>query len=177
MERECYKKQSEILITAEKLSQANLDGFDSLELRTADHSAIVIPGEMTAVELLETYTALQSLCSDLMSHFLTTCSKCDKCGQSVPCELMTAPILPEVIVPVEDMIEAGIEPGCRLTCSADPENNRLIVQESNEGYSLADVNPTIIQVFRNTDVCLRDLERLVEDDPIIYPEFQSEDLI
>lgn len=173
MEKECYKNHKELLITAEKLNQADLEGFDNLELRTASHSIIILPGEMSAVELLATCTDLKAICADLMLHILMSCSDCDKCGKSTPCELMTAPILPEVMVPVEDMIEAGIEPGHRLTCVADPENNRLIVQESEDGYSLTDIDAVIIDTFRDAELCLRDLKELIEEDPIVYPGFKG----
>lgn len=83
-----FEKQNEVIIRAETLEQSNLAGFDRLELHCLDHVAAVIPGEMTAMELISASEALQKLAADLLLVLLQACSACDNCGQEEPCELM-----------------------------------------------------------------------------------------
>ena len=51
MKQRLFEQKNEITIPAADLEQANLMGFDRLELHLLDQAAVVIPGEMTAREL------------------------------------------------------------------------------------------------------------------------------
>ena len=64
-------------------------GVDRLELHLLDQAAVVIPGEMTARELIEVGESLLKLTFSLGDVLLESCSDCDNCGQQKPCAFMT----------------------------------------------------------------------------------------
>ncbi len=55
-------------------------GFDRLELHLLDQAAVVIPGEMTARELIEVGESLLKLTFSLVDVLLESCSDCDNCA-------------------------------------------------------------------------------------------------
>lgn len=88
MKQRLFEQKNEITIPAADLEQANLMGFDCLELHLLDQAAVVIPGEMTARELIEVSESLLKLTFSLVDVLLESCSDCDDCGQQEPCELV-----------------------------------------------------------------------------------------
>lgn len=89
MKQRLYEQKNEIMIPAADLERANLMGFDRLELHLLDQVAVVIPGEMTARELIEVGESLLKLTNELIGIILKSCSDCDNCGQQKPCAFMT----------------------------------------------------------------------------------------
>ena len=89
------EKQNEVVIRAGDLERSNLSVFDRLELHCLNYAAAVIPGEMTAMELISASETLQKLAADLLLVLLQACSACDNCGQEEPCELMGECTMPE----------------------------------------------------------------------------------
>ena len=85
MKQRCSEQNHEIAIPAEDLEEAGLAGFDRLELHLLDQAAVVIPGEMTAGELIGVSASLLKLASELIDNLLGACSDCDNCGGQGPC--------------------------------------------------------------------------------------------
>lgn len=83
--------------------------FRQLEVHLLNYAAIVIPGEMTAMELIQAGKALNGMAVRLLSVVAKSCPRCDSCGMNEPCELITDEIYPKVIIPAEDLLAAGIE--------------------------------------------------------------------
>lgn len=52
---------NEVHISVAELERANLTEWERLELHLLDQAAVVIPGQMTVMELLRTVEVLQSL--------------------------------------------------------------------------------------------------------------------
>ena len=90
-----FEKQNEVTIRAENLERSNLTMSDRLELHCLDYAVVLIPGEMTAMELISASEALQKLAAELLNVLLEACSACDNCGQEEPCELMGECTMPE----------------------------------------------------------------------------------
>ena len=73
MKQRQFDQRNEIMISAEELEQANLTGFDRLELHLLNQAVVIFPGEMTASELIEvsdslltvsyTHLTLPTICS------------------------------------------------------------------------------------------------------------------
>lgn len=159
---------SEVLITGANLEQTNLSDFEQLEVHLLNYAAVVIPGEMTGKELIQASQSLQQLASELLMTIVKSCAPCNSCGREDPCELMTDTILPDVAVPYEELIEAGIDPDSKLSCEADPENHRILVFEAEEGFDLSDVDPDILEIFRECGICLQNLDEKLKRNIVIY---------
>ena len=61
MKQRQFDQRNEIMISAEDLDQANLAGFDRLELHLLNQAVVIFPGEMTAGELIEVSDSLLKL--------------------------------------------------------------------------------------------------------------------
>ena len=81
MKQRQFDQRNEIMISAEELEQANLTGFDRLELHLLNQAVVIFPGEMTASELIEVSDSLLKLVTGLVDRLLKSCSDCDNCGQ------------------------------------------------------------------------------------------------
>ena len=86
--KKCVMNESaEIYISAVDIEAANLNEWQSLELHLLDQAAVVIPGEMTVMEVVRTVESLQGLASDLLAAIGNACEKCDGCNVELLCNL------------------------------------------------------------------------------------------
>ena len=67
MNKFVMNEPSEVFISAADLEAANLNEWERLELHLLDQAAVVIPGEMTVMEVIRTAESLQGLASDLLA--------------------------------------------------------------------------------------------------------------
>lgn len=159
---------SEIHISAVDLETANLNEWERLELHLLDQAAVVIPGEMTVMEVIRTVESLQGLASDLLAAIGNACEKCDGCNVELLCDLMKGEIRPEVSIPPEVLEEAGADPDCKLACEVDPESGAIHVVEADYRYDLSDVSPALLNTFRECGICLNDLEMKLKEETFVY---------
>ena len=68
MKQRQFDQRNEIMISAEELEQANLTGFDRLELHLLNQAVVIFPGEMTASELIEVSDSLLKLVTGLVDR-------------------------------------------------------------------------------------------------------------
>ena len=168
MARSIENLLNEVHISAAELENANLSEWDHLELHLLDQAAVVIPGQMTVMELIRVTEALQGLASDLLSAIGAVCESCDNCQMAEPCQLMTEPIQPEVSVPGYALENAGLDENCKLTCSAAQGSGVIQVIEADYRYDLADLRPDLLDLFRECGICMRDLEDKLIQEAIVY---------
>lgn len=162
------ENQIEICITAENLETANLSEWERLELHLLDQAAVVIPGHMTVIEVIRVMEALQGIVSDLLSAVTEACGLCDNCQMDKPCELMTGPILPKIRIPGSVLEEAGLDPDCKLVCTAEQGRGEVRVTEAEYHCDLTDLRPDLLNMFRECGVCLSDLDDKLNHDVIVY---------
>ena len=157
-----FEKRNEVIVRAEDLEQSNLTGFDRLELHCLDHAAAVIPGEMTAMELISASEMLQKLAADLILVLLQACSVCDNCGQKEPCELMCENAVSE------EPDSKGEEPFD--TNITDPLDFGDQPTDYDDGYALSDISPDMRKLLRESGVCMLNLKEALRNDLLIYSE-------
>ena len=158
----------EVHISAVDLEAANLNEWERLELHLLDQTAVVIPMEMTIMEVIRTAESLQGLASDLLAAIGAACEKCDGCNVELLCNLMKGEVRPEVSIPPEVLEEAGADPDCKLACEVDPESGAIHVVEADYRYDLTDVPPTLLETFRDCGMCLNDLEEKLKEEVVVY---------
>ena len=168
MKKIIKNEPNEVFISAANLEAANLNEWERLELHLLDQAAVVIPGEMTVMEVIRTAESLQGLASDLLAAMGKSCEKCDGCNVELLCNLMKGEIRPEVSIPPEILAEAGADPDCKLTCEVDPESGAIHVVEADYRYDLTDVPPTLLDIFRECGICLNDLEAKLKEEAVVY---------
>ena len=118
MIKKIEQSPAEVYISAADLEYANLNEWEDLELHLLNQTAVVIPGQMTAMELIQTAEALQGLAADLLAALGKACELCDSCQSDMLCDLMKGEIRPEVGVPDYVLEEADLDPDYKLTFPA-----------------------------------------------------------
>lgn len=159
---------SEIHISAADIEIANLNEWERPELHLLDQAAVVIPREMTVMEVVRTAESLQGLASDLLTAIGNACEKCDGCNVELLCNLMKGEIRPEVSIPPEVLAEAGTDPDSKLACEVDPESGTIYVVEADYRYDLTDISSTLLDIFRECGICLDDLETKLKEEAVVY---------
>ena len=156
------EKQNEVVIRAGDLERSNLSVFDRLELHCLNYAAAVIPGEMTAMELISASETLQKLAADLLLVLLQACSACDNCGQEEPCELMSEDAMSEEPDSKgEELFDTNI---------TDPLDFGDQPTDYDDGYALSDISPDMRKLFRESGVCMLNLKEALRNDLLIYSE-------
>ena len=165
---------NEVHISAAELERANLTEWERLELHLLDQTAVVIPGQMTVMELLRTVEALQSLASDLLAALCAACEQCNNCQMDEPCGQMKDAVHPEVEVPDYLLEEVGLEPDTKLIYEADLESGAIHIVEADYRFDLTDIPAPFLDTLRKCGVCMGDLEdKLVQED-VVYGAVETE---
>lgn len=159
---------NEVHISTAELEGANLTEWARLELHLLDQTAVVIPGQMTVMELLRVTEALQSLASDLLAALCAACEQCNNCEMDEPCDQMKGEVHSEVSVPGYLLEELGLEPDTKLAYEADPESGAIHIVEADYRFDLTDIPVPLLDTLRECGVCMSDLEdKLVQED-VVY---------
>ena len=142
MKQRQFDQRNEIMISADELEQANLTGFDRLELHLLNQAVVIFPGEMTASELIEVSDSLLKLVTGLVDRLLKSCSDCDNCGQQEPCALVSG--------------------------KARDENLDTALSEESADISLFTISPELQKMLREHRICLLNLEEKMQTGAWVY---------
>ena len=159
---------NEVHISTAELERANLTEWKRLELHLLDQTAVVIPGQMTMMELIQTVETLQGLATDLLAALGAACELCDSCQSDMLCDLMKGEIHPEVSIPDYVLEEADLDPDYKLTCEIRSEDGKIQITEANHRFDLTDLPPYLVDALRESKVCLADLEEKLMREEVIY---------
>ena len=131
------------MISAEDLDQANLTGFDRLELHLLNQAVVIFPGEMTASELIEVSDSLLKLAAELVDGLLKSCTDCDSCGQKEPCALMAGK-------------------------SGNEDYGTALSEESADISLFTQISPELQKMLREHRICLLNLEEKMQTGAWVY---------
>lgn len=175
MKKVIDKTTDEVYISAPDLELANLNEWESLELHLLNQAAVVIPGQMTVMELIQTAETLQGLAAALLAALGTACELCDGCQSDLLCDLMKGEIHPEVSVPEYVLEEADLDPDYKLIFAVSPENGKIQITEADHRFDLTDLSLDFVDALRESKVCLADLEEKLMREEVIYGVAVAED--
>lgn len=143
MKQRQFDQRNEIMISAEDLDQANLTGFDRLELHLLNQAVVIFPGEMTASELIEVSDSLLKLAAELVDGLLKSCTDCDSCGQQEPCALMAGK-------------------------SGNEDYGTALSEESADISLFTQISPELQKMLRGHRICLLNLEEKMQTGAWVY---------
>ena len=159
-----------VVIPNAALRLSELDGVP-LELHTLTNAAVVISGEMDAMELIRTADSLNDVASKLLLQLARDCGHCDCCGDpGEACELLRDPETPDILVPAWALEEADIPRDAKLTCEVNEDSGEIYVRQADYDFDLTDVPLPILDFLRSCGVCLEALEDRLMDERIVYGE-------
>lgn len=143
MKQRQFDQKNEIMISSEDLEQANLTGFDRLELHLLNQAVVIFPGEMTASELIEVSDSLLKLAAELVDGLLKSCTDCDSCGQQEPCALMAGK-------------------------SGNEDYGTALSEESADISLFTQISPELQKMLRDHRICLLNLEEKMQTGAWVY---------
>jgi len=143
MKQKLFEQKKWITVSAEDLEQANLTGFDRLEVHLLNQAVVIFPGDMTATELIEVSDSLLKLTAGLVDGLLKSCSNCDNCGQQEPCTLMSAK-------------------------SDDEDIGTALPEESTDELKFLQISPELRKMLRDHRICLFNLEEKMRTGAWVY---------
>jgi len=168
MEKLILSEPAEVCISAAALEAANLNEWEWLELHLLDQAAVVIPGQMSVLEVIRTAEALQGLASDLLAAIGAACEHCDGCQVELLCDLMKGKIHPEVSIPAAVLEQSSLDPDGKLTCEVDPKTGAVSIVEAEHRFDLTDLPAPLLDTFRECGICLSDLEEKLKAEMVVY---------
>lgn len=160
---------------------AGINGED-LETHISDGVIVLFREEMDAKQLIAVSEFLKEMATDLSVHLAVACGQCDDCGycygdedeDSCPesCANCKSPCH-GVELPICMLEEAGINPEIGL--QFDTRQGEIIIHEIDDSCGDADeidvtdyVPEGLLEVLRESDVCLNHLREMLESGEIIY---------
>ena len=142
----------------------NASGFqreEALDVHGKEQAIVIMKKEMTAMELVNTIQSLKDLASDLLIHLAKVCGPCEHCEGSCPCMEEE----PRVCLPEDLLKQAGIPKNARLDAMVG--DGEVILAET-ESFDLRDVSQEMKELFRQTNICLDELDGLLAGGSVIY---------
>lgn len=150
-----------------------MNEWERLELHLLDQAAIVIPSKMTIMEVVRVSESLQEFATELLTAVGQACELCNLCNLEKACDLMSGEIQPFVKVSARAMEEAGIASDSKLTYIAVPEYGEIRITEAEYRYDLTDLPSNLLDAFRESGICISDLEEKLIQESIVYEADQS----
>ena len=141
-----------------------LGGFEKgapVEICVQDDAVIILKKEMTAMELVGAIQSLRVLTTDLLVHLAKVCGPCDNCGAACPCMGDEEALHPSDAL----LAEAGIPKGAKLDVFAE---EGVIHITAADGPDLRDVPADLLELFRQTGICLDELDGLLRENEVVY---------
>lgn len=156
------------MIHAQLLEMTTLPQHQWLGVVVQDHVLTLVPGERSAMDIINVIKDLKELQEALLKKIADACGKCDRCEEREACELVDANTFsPAIKISPELLRDAGIDPGSKLICLPEDEEGVLHITAADYRFDLTDVPPDILQQLRERNVCLDDLEDLLMSEDVV----------
>ena len=148
------------------LAQGELLGYEKLEVHIQPLSAVVLPGRMTALELLRAAEGLWEVSRTLLEILEDACGPCEECQDACPMAAYNGG--PLVRVEPSALEEAGISPQQKLCCVGDPTCGAVHVMPSEYRHDLSDVSQRSLIWLKNAGLCLDQLNDYLMEETVLY---------
>ena len=146
---------------AHLLSAGGMEPGAAIAIHTSENAAVVLKEAMTAMELVGAIQSLRVLTTDLLVHLAKVCGPCDNCGAACPCMGDEEALRPSDAL----LAEAGIPKGAKLDVFA---GEGVIHITAADGPDLRDVPADLLELFRQTGICLDELDGLLRENEVVY---------
>ena len=143
------------------LTSSGMEPGTPVDIQASEDAAVVLRETMTAAELVGTIQFLRTIATNLLIHLANTCGPCDNCSADCPC------LQGENKFPIPDALleEAGIPKGAKLDVFAEEGTIHITAAA---GPDLRDVPEALLEMFRQTGICLDELDGLMRENGVIY---------
>lgn len=81
---------------------------------------------------------------------------------------MSGPVVPQISIPDYVLEDAGLDPNCKLVCTAEQGRGEVRVTEAEYRFDLTDLPLDLLKMLRECGICLSDLEEKLIQDTVVY---------
>jgi len=163
LEKEAQPKG--VLIPSAALKICGLQDMKKFEIHIIGKSMALLPGTMTAPELLHTISALQELEQELCDHLIEVCGECIDCNKGFcPFSLERE----EIKMPSELMEAAGIPQDARLVACPDPETAAINITRAPFDAELREIPRELQEKLAADGICMGELAEKISEGAVVY---------
>ncbi len=163
LEKEAQPKG--VLIPSAALKLCGLQEMEKFEIHIIGKSMMLLPGKMTAPDLLHTISALQELEQELCDHLVNVCGKCDDCnGGFCPFSLDQA----EIKLSPEVMEAAGIPQDARLVACPDKETATINITRAPFDADLREIPRELLEKLSADGICMGELAEKFAEGAVVH---------
>jgi len=154
------------------LEKSRLSEAPKLEVHAFPHAMVLLPNKMEAMELILAIASLEIFVSQLRYHLAEECGCCEDCHGEECCPYEDVGMPPELDLPLEFREKLGIEDDAKLRIEIDAEKNCIMVYKADEDEEsvLTHIPDWTLNTFREMNLCLGNLEKLILSGEIVYGE-------
>lgn len=154
-----------VLIPSAALKLCGLQEMEKFEIHIIGKSMMLLPGKMTAPDLLHTISALQELEQELCDHLVNVCGKCDDCnGGFCPFSLDQA----EIKLSPEVMEAAGIPQDARLVACPDKETATINITRAPFDADLREIPRELLEKLSADGICMGELAEKFAEGAVVH---------
>ena len=153
------------LVPSAVLKICGLQDVEKFEIHVTGKSMTLLPGTMTASNLLHTISALQESEQELCGHLVNVCGECDDCnGGFCPFSLDQ----PEIKLSPEVVEAVGIPQDARLVVCPDPETATINITRAPFDADLREIPRELLEKLFADGICMGELAEKVSDGAVVY---------
>lgn len=153
-----------VLIPSAALKICGLQDEKKLEIHVLEKALVLLPKQMTALEILHAVERLDEIGQDLCEQLVRVCGKCEECSEAL-CPF--APEMDNFKVSPELLDAAGIPEDARLWACPDLDSKSIHIVEAPE-VDLRDVSPELIAKLTDEGICLGELQKRMTSQVAVY---------
>lgn len=154
-----------VLIPSAALKLCGLQDMEKFEIHIIGKSMALLPGTMTAPELLHTISELQELEQELCDHLVSVCGECNDCnGDFCPFSLDQ----PEIKLSPELMEAAGISQDARLVACPDKETATINISRAPFDADLREIPRELLEKLSADGICMGELAEKFTEGAVVY---------
>lgn len=152
------------------LEKSGLSEYPKLDVHAMDQALVLLPRQMTALEMIHAMGSLMNLSFEMFSRLVDECGPCEECCGEGQCPYEDMEINPVLDLPPEIREKMGIAEDVKLCFEVDEENNsiKIYAAEKDSEPELADVPVWLLNVFNAVGLCLGELDELIQSEDIVY---------
>ncbi len=166
------------------LEESGLAGNSKLDTHVLEQAVVILPQQMTALEMIHAMGSLMNLSFEMFSRLVDECGPCEDCYEEC-CEDCCEDCCKKSQCPYDGLDRhpgldlspeirkiLGIPAEMKLRFEVDEQDHSIKVYaaEEEKESALSAVPAWLLDVFRAVGLCLADLDDLIRDGEIVYGE-------
>lgn len=157
-----------LIIPATALKLCGFLPDEKLSLRTLDSLAVVMPKEMTALDMISAIEGLSELAVGLLVALNDVCGTCEDCNECFM-EKLADPATPSRIQLPHNMLEElGLEPDAKILGCLDKDSGNVLLELAEYSSDIEDVSQDTMGLLATAGIALCKLNELLKKGDIVY---------